>query len=293
MLELSEDVFEKVVERWGIFVMIATGESILALISTTNKIDDSNTAQEELVFEHYISVFCAFGITYLISHYYLESSKVNSMHFHALMEPDTPGSVCWTLLHGVLAYFLMIVGAGWKLILASLSLETCWYKHSNNHYYCCKSYNVNDCKYYDGSGWTEFSYFLGASLCLSLCVMYWIRVAHVKFIFSWKSALFRFLIILSLPFGALWTSSFKIQSFWFSIWCLLVLLIGFFVDHLFIDIYQTDIKPQLRTFYDSKISPELRKATVEMHLKSGKRRSLEFTRSQSISKQGSSGHGHH
>ena len=48
------------------------------------------------------------------------------MHFHALMYPGSPGSVMWTLLHGVLAYLLMLVGAGWKLILHSLSLEICW-----------------------------------------------------------------------------------------------------------------------------------------------------------------------
>ena len=51
----------------------------------------------------------------------LESSKINSMHFHALMHPGSPGSVMWTLLHGVLGFFLMMVGSGWKLCLLSLS----------------------------------------------------------------------------------------------------------------------------------------------------------------------------
>ena len=73
MLELPEEVFEHIVERWGLFVMIATGESILAMIATTQSID------EDISYQHYISILCAFGITYLVSHYYLESSKINSL----------------------------------------------------------------------------------------------------------------------------------------------------------------------------------------------------------------------
>ena len=71
MLELPEEVFEHIIERWGLFVMIATGESILAMIATTEGYDS-------IAYQHYISILCAFGITYLVSHYYLESSKINS-----------------------------------------------------------------------------------------------------------------------------------------------------------------------------------------------------------------------
>ena len=187
------------------------------------------------------------------------------MHFHALMYPGSPGSVMWTLLHGVLAYLLMLVGAGWKLILHSLTLEVCWedaeelrgsectcnpdanygeayycdpddderveceyYKYCkeagqpdeecNAQHVCCKTFYVKGtCADYDGSGWIEFSVLLGSSLCLSLIAMYLLRTSHPKFIFSWKSILCRFPIILVLPIGAYWTSQFDLQSFYYSV----------------------------------------------------------------------------
>merc|ERR1719361_1706491 len=55
MLELPEEVFEHIVERWGLFVMIATGESILAMVATTDGYDS-------IAYQHYISILCAFGI---------------------------------------------------------------------------------------------------------------------------------------------------------------------------------------------------------------------------------------
>jgi len=338
MLELPEEVFEHIVERWGVFVMIATGESILAMVATTNDI------HEDMSYQHYIAILCAFGITYLVSHYYLESSKINSMHFHALMYPGSPGSVMWTLLHGVLAYLLMLVGAGWKLILHSLTLEVCWEdaerfggiectcntkayygdadycnpldeavmkfpcenydkcygavggsKRCDDEAVCCKNYYVNgECKDYDGSGWIEFSVLLGSSLCLSLIAMYLLRTSHPKFIFSWKSIVCRFPIILVLPIGAYWTSQLELQSFYYSVWCLIVMTISYFVDHLFIDIYQTDINPDLRKFYQPQITPEMREKILHEHLMEAKRKSLEFGRSHSLSRsrEHSKSHGH-
>ena len=153
-----------------------------------------------------------------------------------------------------------------------------------------------DSKDYDGSGWIEFSVLLGSSLTLSLIAMYLLRTSHPKFIFSWKSIACRFPIILVLPIGAYWTSQFEIQSFYYSVWCLIVMTISYFVDHLFIDIYQTDINPDLRTFYNSQITPEMREEILHQHLMEAKRKSLEFGRSHSISRSNtghSKSHGHH
>eukprot|EP01083_Nonionella_stella_P090123 251799_1 len=297
LLELPQDVFEHTVERWGVFVMIATGESILALIATTNKLDANDRAQEEdIAFQHYIAILCAFGITYLVSHYYLESSKINSMHFHALMHPGSPGSVLWTTLHGVLAFCLMCVGAGWKLLLLSLSAEICWIDAEKYYIYatkqsaqyveelrqeCCHKYHIPNCSA-NFHGWIEFSLILGASLTASLITMYLLRTSHPKFIFSWKSIICRFPIIFIIPCGAYWTNQFETQSFYYSVWCLILMTISYFVDHLFIDIYQSDIKPELRTFYDTQIAPELRQQTLQLHLMESKRKSLEFGRSTSL-----------
>merc|ERR1719384_2760094 len=268
--------------------MIATGESILAMIATTEGYDS-------IAYQHYISILCAFGITYLVSHYYLESSKINTIHFHALQHPGSPGSVAWTILHGILGFFLTLVGAGWKLVLLSLSAEICWidaekyYQYNNvmgNQYVyklkqkCCDKYHIlGKCIEYDGTGWIEFSVILGCSLTASLITMYLLRTSHPKFIFSWKSIFCRFPIILLIPCGAYWTSSFQTQSFYYSVWCLILMIISYFVDHLFIDIYQTDIKPELRTFYNAQIAPELRQQTLQMHLMESKRSSLSFARS--------------
>jgi len=305
MLELPEDVFEKIVERWGIFVMIATGESILALIATTNKIIDVDAVSKhekdtDIAFQHYIAILCAFGITYLVSHYYLESSKINSMHFHALMHPGSPGSVMWTLLHGILGFFLMMVGAGWKLVLLSLSLEICWLDAEDYYEYgtqeaadyasdlkhkCCDKYHLlGDCDEYHGDGWIEFSVLLGASLMASLICMYLIRTSHPKFIFSWKSVLCRFPIIVMIPVGAYWTNSFQTQSFYYCVWCLILMTISYFVDHLFIDIYQTDIKPELRVFYNTQLEPVKRQQSLHNVLDHSKRKSVEFSRSHSVSR---------
>lgn len=304
MLELPEDVFEKIVERWGIFVMIATGESILALIATTNKLvqtsdgdDASNAKEENIEFQHYVAILCAFGITYLVSHYYLESSKVNNMHFHALMHSGSPGSVMWTLLHGLLGFFLMMVGAGWKLVLLSLSLEICWLEAEDYYefetyegnkaasyakYKCCDTYHLlGECQEYDGDGWMEFSVMLGCGLMASLITMYLLRTAHPKFIFSWKSVLCRIPIILMIPVGAYWTSSFETQSFYYSIWCMILMTIGYFVDHLFIDIYQTDIRPDLRTFYNTQVDPMTRETSLRMLTDLSKRKSVSVSHTHS------------
>merc|ERR1712129_449655 len=119
---------------------------------------------------------------------------------------------------------------------------------------------------------------------------YLLRTAHPKFIFSAKSIACRAPIIFAIPCGAYWTSGFQTQSFYHGVWCLILMTISYFVDHLFIDIYQTDIKPELRTFYNAQIAPSLRQQTLQLHLMESKRKSLEFTRSASLSKLNSSHH---
>ena len=72
--------------------------------------------------------------------------------------------------------------------------------------------------------------------------------------------------------------------------------ISYFVDHLFIDIYQSDINPDLRRFYNTQITPEMREEILHNHLAEAKRKSLEFGRSHSISRSNtahSKSHGHH
>jgi len=40
---------------------------------------------------------------------YFESSNINELD-HALMEKDSPGAVMWTIMHGILGFFLMLLG---------------------------------------------------------------------------------------------------------------------------------------------------------------------------------------
>merc|ERR1712154_638975 len=192
--------------------------------------------------------------------------------------------------------------------LLSLSLEICWIDAEKYYIYntkeanqyvlelkakCCDKYHIlGSCFEYSGNGWIEFSVILGCSLTLSLIAMYLLRTSHPKFIFSWKSIACRFPIILVLPAGAYWTKELELQSFYYSVWCLIVMTISYFVDHLFIDIYQSDIKPELRTFYAAQVTPEQKQQTLHQHLMESKRKSLEFGRSHSMSRSHTHTHTH-
>jgi len=95
----------KYIERFGLLIMICIGESILALIL----IDFEKT------FKNYLVVFVAFATMFaLLQSYVLADASARS---HALAEGEICGSICWVLMHGVAAFFLLGMGVGYKMIM--------------------------------------------------------------------------------------------------------------------------------------------------------------------------------
>jgi len=152
------------IERFGLLVMITTGESILALILT----------DADQTLEYYGTLFFAFSTTYLLKSIYFGSHS-ELPECHALAEGQVPGSVLWVVLHAPLAFCLTCCGVGFKMILPHAHEE-----------------DVHDVARYT----------LGISLCCALMCMYVIRAAHNKFILPLQSVILRFGAALFIPFGA-------------------------------------------------------------------------------------------
>jgi len=152
------------IERFGLIVMITTGESILALI----------VADFEQTLEHYAIVLIAFFTMFLLKSIYFESHS-ETPDMHALAEGQIPGSVLWAFMHAPCAFFLLGCGVGYKMLISYADHE---YAEKINRYT------------------------LGASICGALLTIYIIRTAHNKFILPVSSILLRAPIAFAAPVGA-------------------------------------------------------------------------------------------
>lgn len=155
---------EEYEERFGLIVMITSGESILALIM-------SDFQQKA---EFYVIVIISFAIMNGIRLIYF-GSRSEEPEMHALSEGNMPGSVFWAFLHLPLAFCLLGNGLGFKMLL-----------------------DYADQAQVDDIG----LYTLGCSLTGTVSCMYFIRTAHNKFVMPLASAFIRFPVTALFPLGA-------------------------------------------------------------------------------------------
>jgi len=199
-------------ERFGVLIMIVTGESILALmvgdkggdyIYTTNAYGSTvlkynsygyaiyanqgaflqNGGSQNV--DDYLAVGVAFLTMYVVKNIYFES--VADEHEHALLEEGHPGSVAWVLCHLPLAASLLGAGVGYKLLFTTI---------------------------HDDTTPQAYSIFLGVSLCGAILCMLLIRAAHDKFIFPVQSMCIRIPTAILIPLGTLYIDNAMSYMYW-------------------------------------------------------------------------------
>jgi len=113
--ELGEPIEDHFTERFGLFVMICTGETILALII--------NFSSFEQTFETYLCILIAYAMMYLVKMLYFSANEktLGDLSANALTTPTSPGAVVFVVAHCFLGYLLLGIGVGWKLVFYGLS----------------------------------------------------------------------------------------------------------------------------------------------------------------------------
>jgi len=105
--EEEDSIEDHFLERFGLFVMITAGESILALVIAWEQFEETWTS--------YILVYVAFFMIYLMRTQYV-FNNINLQDGHALHNESSPGSVMFCGIHMILTLFLLWLGVAWKLI---------------------------------------------------------------------------------------------------------------------------------------------------------------------------------
>jgi len=204
----NEVTVEHFVERFGILVMIVTGESILALI-----LGDSTDSFKQQ-FEDYCLVFLSFSIMYVVKDIYFQSTAEEEDH--ALMEDSMPGSCSWVFLHFPLTYFLLTAGVGFKLMFTQLGEDDLEKKYAG---------------------------ILGFSLSLVILTMLVIRTAHKKFIFqSWVSYATRLPTVCMIPIG-IWVCN---DPNGYTGWCLFFIAASYAWDLIILEKFEIDMDVKKR-----------------------------------------------
>jgi len=192
---------EPFIERFGLIVMITTGESILALI-----VGASATFEQQ--YDFYLIVQLAFVTMFYMAKLYF-ASHTELHEGHALVEDGVPGGVCWVLCHGILAYALLFCGVGFKLLF----------------YVMGKDY---DDEYY--------RQILCYSLALAVVCIIMIRTAHDKFIYH-HVMLLRLIPISLIIAGAYMTETLE-QSYGLVFWCMLMIITLYVMDEIFLEKFE-------------------------------------------------------
>lgn len=172
------------IKRFGTFVMISIGESILSM-----------TINEDARFlKSYVSTFFSFAMMYFIMLIYFESYAPKQAH--ALNTIEFPGSVLWVIIHAFLAYLLLCMGVGFKLLLLIADI---------NHAHI------------------SFRLLLGFSTSAVLICMLVIRTAHAKFGWTLITNL-RLIPVIMAPLGVYWTQDTTEYIAWNCSMCFLFYL---------------------------------------------------------------------
>jgi len=191
---------EPFIERFGLIVMITTGESILALIVGASE-------DFEQSYHYYLVVHLAFVTMFYMAKLYF-ASNTELHEGHALVEDGMPGGVCWVVCHGVLAYALLFCGVGFKLL---------FYGMPNPPH-----------DYYRG--------ILCLSLALASMCIIMIRTAHDKFIFTPVMWL-RVIPITAIILGCVLTD-FLEDAYVLVFWCMCWVICLYILDVLFLEKYE-------------------------------------------------------
>lgn len=129
---------EMLTERFGIFILIMLGESILALVSQSiefpvdtydkSGIDLFSTKAGEAIG----LVVCSFIIMSCLYIVYFEG-HVNMSGNHALDNAGSPGGCVWLFFHLPLGYFLVVIGTGFKFILYYYNSDSKYSKYATEY----------------------------------------------------------------------------------------------------------------------------------------------------------------
>jgi len=116
--EMGEPIEEHFIERFGLFVMICSGETILALIVNFQTLETQPAT--------YASVIIAFAMMYFFKFLYMSAQAVTEavFEYNAFKQSKVPGSVCFVLIHFLLGYCVLGIGVGWKLVFYKLSTNS-------------------------------------------------------------------------------------------------------------------------------------------------------------------------
>ena len=214
-VEISEHIFDEIVERWGLLIMISIGELILTVIQSIYG----------RKWEYYICTLFCFIIIFMIRDMYVVSSNV-TIEDHALYQNKMPGSVAWTLIHFSLSFCL---------VLCSMCDDLLFLMLFNNE---TKS------KYFEHYAWL-----MSISIGFVIINMYLLRWCHNKFTINIKcliARIFGLTFIFCIP---LMTKNIVLSL---GLVCL-AMMIHFVFDHLFIEKWQYEIKYVIRSNYKAYI----------------------------------------
>lgn len=194
--EEEDDIEDHFLERFGLFVMITAGESILALVIAYE-------AFEETVVS-YILVYVAFVMVYIIRTQYV-FNNVDLLKGHALHNENSPGSVMFCGIHLILNLFLLWLGVAWKLV---------FYKWKGG-----------------GDTYLEYRMYMGAAVTGVMVCLIIIRFTHMNFTpgpLSWL----RIIPVGAVTFICYYGKS----PLYFSIGCAVCLMCLLVMDHKFYNI---------------------------------------------------------
>lgn len=185
------------VERFGLLIMISTGECILSLI-IGNESDDSyaQTFNENAV------ILLSFTIMYIVKDVYFNSDAPANLH--ALTKTELPSACLWVFLHFPLSYCILTVGVGFMLIVADIKTDL-----------------------------QEHGLILCIPLSVALLIIDLLRLTHTGFRWSIWSILFRGINMLAIPLGYL---IIKNQTY-LLVWCAGWTFSQLFRDYIFKENY--------------------------------------------------------
>merc|ERR1719193_1451088 len=196
MHEEEEDIEDHFLERFGLFVMITAGESILALVIAYEAFEETTVS--------YILVYVAFVMVYVIRTQYV-FNNVDLLKGHALHNESSPGSVMFCGIHLILNLFLLWLGVAWKLV---------FYKWTGG-----------------GDTKEEYRMYMGAAVTGVMICLIIIRFTHKNFTpgpLSW-------LRIIPVC-GVMFICYFLGSPLYFSIGCVICLICLLVMDHKFYNI---------------------------------------------------------
>jgi len=191
---------EHFVERFGLLIMIATGQCILALIIGNLDSEDVYAQSND---EHLV-IFLAFTIMYIVKDLYLNSDA--PVRLHALNKRALPNACVWVFLHFPLSYCVLTVGVGFMLVMSDVDGE----KHRYGLIVC-------------------------VPLFVCMLIIDLLRTTHTDFRWSIRSLFFRIINLVAMPLGILVFKDHRFLLLWCTVWTSMQLFRDWFWEENYID----------------------------------------------------------